>query len=243
MNQIFKNDTTNRDEVDTEALSVLIGDENYLDTSSLLEFVNQDLDTTCDISVVDLQGYWGNRKSVNFRAERNKVFGFNYKYKTASTNTVKEITTGEASYIELEKHTSLEEIFIDIYGLFNATFADVIYYRLIQLYDFYKEDEDPGKADFSIDSLKTMLFFLYKAKIKRLPSITIDDSGNFHCTWKKGSNTTFILAFFTNRCSEFLYTISASETFPIPFQKSGYGHINEIVISEIQKNVFEELLY
>ena len=243
MNQIFKNDTTNKNDIDNEATTVLIDDENYLDTSSLAKFVNQELDSTRNISGIELQGSWGNKKPVNFRTERNKVPGIKYKYKSTSTNTVKEITIGEVSSFDLEKHTSLEEIFIDIYGLFNAPFADMIYYRLIQLYDFYIEDEDPEKADFSIDSLKTMLFFLYKSKIKRLPSITIDDSGNFHCTWRKGSNTTFILAFFKNRCAEFLYAIIASETFPIPFHKSGYGHIDEIVISEFQKNVFEELLH
>lgn len=245
MNQIFKNDTTNKADEEKRALSVPIRNGKSLETSLYAGLANQELEVTSYHYNTDLRGDWGVHEPIYLydKVENKGTPFLKYEYKRVSTITAKEITEGEASYIELEKRTNLEEVFIDIYGLFNATFADVIYNRLIQLYDFYIEDEDPEKADFSINSLKTMLFFFYKSETRKVPSITIDDSGNFHCTWKKGNNTTFILAFFPNRCAEFLYSIRASETFPIPFHKSGYGHIDEIVISEIQKNVFEELLY
>ncbi len=190
-------------------------------------------------------------------SDRNTIDNFYYVYKfilsrysESSTNyisayqnlnclsalTSREPTRDEFIISELENRIDKEDLLLDVYEFFDDLISENIFKRLEQLYKYRQE------TGFSIESLKTMLLFLYKSRIKAKQTITIDDSGIFHCQWHSKREDVFIFIFYEDRSAEYLFFKNTINPKAKPYHRSGFGPIEEIIENEINKKVFDELI-
>lgn len=90
-------------------------------------------------------------------------------------------------FIELlEKYSTFEGLSGHLFNKIKKH-QDIITNRLIYLFQTYSEENND--IEISIKSLRSLLFFLYEIEDYAIPSITVNDLGQFNVRWKKdGSN-------------------------------------------------------
>jgi len=83
----------------------------------------------------------------------------------------------------------------EVLVLSKSFFSDSKYYlfdRIKELFDLYDEDED---GQISVDSLKSMLTFLFLINKFVKPKLTLNESGTFQIGWKKDNFNLVTLRF------------------------------------------------
>lgn len=92
---------------------------------------------------------------------------------------------------ELEKISSLNDVLVLSEPFFsNSKFY--LFERIRDLFDLFDEDED---SKISIDSLKSMLTFLFLIDNFIKPRITLNENGTFQTNWKKDNFNLITLRF------------------------------------------------
>ena len=106
--------------------------------------------------------------------------------------------------------------------------------RIKELFTMIKEDQEMvEKIPTAKFSLLSMDAFFNKAGIVADPSITIDDSGLFHCSWRLEYGD-FLLVFSPNCTVEFSYTFDSTLRPCRYYQKSGMGFNKYVIENELQ---------
>ncbi len=92
---------------------------------------------------------------------------------------------------KLEKLSLLNEV-IAVSKSFFSDSKDYLFDRIKELSDLYDEDED---SQISVDSLKSMLIFLFLINGFAKPKLTLNENGTFQIGWKKDNFNLVTLRF------------------------------------------------
>ncbi len=124
--------------------------------------------------------------------------------------------------ILLKETQTLNEILTET-GPFFPSDKQYLFVRIKELGEMFDEDED---SQISVDSLKSMLIFLFSLNEFARPRLTLNENGTFQAGWRKNNNILITLRF---KEDEFLdYVI---------FRPS--NHIKKPIIFNGNMNIFD----
>jgi len=119
----------------------------------------------------------------------NELFYFEF---SNPSQTYSDITESEFNKFrnKLKNVMNLNEALTLAESFFSD--AQYLFKRIKELSDMFDEEED---SPISIDSLKSMLTFLFLINEFFKPILTLNESGMFHTSWKKDNNNLITLRF------------------------------------------------